>query len=229
MGRLQNTSRKTSPLKVSADDQLRQRIAGELRNSTLQAAAALAINLGVVKRLAGPWSDAAKVAIDECLQLAEQCQREIRTFSYLLHPPLHEQFGIHSVLSAYLAAFERRNGCRVILLMDAHFSKPLLPSFELIVFRVVQECFAGIEQIAPSLRQIEVRCRRTPVQLSIHITTRMRSPLPRFIGRLTYSLDISLSDIRRHVKHLGGELTVRNSKTTVASKLTLPVARTSQE
>lgn len=206
MGRPSKRRTRASALAVASDEQLRRRVALELRNSTLQAASALTINLGVIKRIAAFWPAAAQTAMSECLQLAEQCQREIRIFSYLLYPSLLDEFGLHSTLSGYLSAFEKRNGCKIVLKMNSSFRRRLPQHLELILFRSVQEFLASIESKSKILHEIHVHCQKKLRQVSLEVTAEMNVQSGERKGRRVRNLDPGLLEILRRVKRLGGEM-----------------------
>ena len=73
----------------------------------------------------------------------QQLHHEIRTTSYLLHPPLLDENGLSSAISWYLDGLQERSGLAVQLDMSKEFGR--LPSdMELVIFRLVQECLTNI-------------------------------------------------------------------------------------
>jgi signal transduction histidine kinase len=75
----------TSELLRSQDSE-RRRIARELHDSTSQLLAGLSMNLSRLRELEqipGPARD----LVVQSIELATQCSREVRSLSYLLHPP----------------------------------------------------------------------------------------------------------------------------------------------
>lgn len=57
----------------------------------------------------------AQRALAESEALAEQCLREIRTVSYLSHPPELDQLGLQSALTRYIDGFVQQSGIRIEL------------------------------------------------------------------------------------------------------------------
>ena len=73
------------------------------------------MDLAVLKRF-GKWDRVdVKQALEEALALTDECIRETRTVSYLLHPPLLDEAGLASALQWYSAGFEQRSGIRTEL------------------------------------------------------------------------------------------------------------------
>src|SRR4029453_3042750 len=86
-----------------------------------------------------------KRVLEECQALTDQSLQEIRTLSYLLHPPLLDQAGLVSALQWYVEGFIKRSGIYVDLLMLEDIGR--LPSeTETALFRVVQESLTNIHR-----------------------------------------------------------------------------------
>jgi len=73
---------------LQAEDDERRRLARELHDSTAQSIAALGLNLEIVSGLAERLDESGRRALAESQAMAEDCIRELRTFSCLLHPPI---------------------------------------------------------------------------------------------------------------------------------------------
>ena len=86
-----------------------------------------------------PFFPRARAAMAESITLADQCLREIRTVSYLLHPPELDELGIESALSRYIDGFIQRSGIRVEFEVSPDLGR-LPQAVETTFFRIVQEC-----------------------------------------------------------------------------------------
>jgi two-component system, NarL family, sensor kinase len=85
------------------------------------------------------------------LELAKQASREINNITYLLHPPMLEEFGLSDALRWFIRGFSKRSGIDVKLTMSARIER--LPSeIEIAVFRVVQEGLANVQRHSGSRR-----------------------------------------------------------------------------
>jgi PAS domain S-box-containing protein len=126
-------------------DEERRRIARELHDSTAQKLVALKIGLGSVKRPVLRVAPRLADSLDECLTLAEECIRELRTFAQLLHPPVLDEFGLSTALRAYIGSIRRRSGLNLMLRLDRTLEGAALPkAIELALFRIVQEALTNI-------------------------------------------------------------------------------------
>jgi PAS domain S-box-containing protein len=93
-------------------DEERRRIARELHDSLGQYLAALKINLDLLGQSRTEGGD---VWYEESLHILDQCIRETRTLSHLLHPPLLDEAGLLSAVRWYVEGFSKRSGVKVTL------------------------------------------------------------------------------------------------------------------
>jgi PAS domain S-box-containing protein len=106
----------------------RRRIARELHDSTAQHLVALSVGLARLDSLfrrdcPSPDEQAElPTTLNELRQVAREAQQEIRTLSYLLHPPILESMGLAESLRKFLTGFGRRTGIRTRLVVSETFS-----------------------------------------------------------------------------------------------------------
>jgi signal transduction histidine kinase len=77
--------------------------------------------------------------------LLQQLHREIRTASYLLHPPTLDENGSAPALSWYVQGLAERGGLEIKLDIAKEFGR-LPGDTELVVFRLVEECLTNIHR-----------------------------------------------------------------------------------
>lgn len=126
---------------LRTQDEERRRIGRELHDSLGQSLAALKINLDSLDK---PEGMAGK-RIEECLCLAEDAIKEVRTISYLLYPPMLEEMGLKSAILWYLDGFSVRSGIQTTFDLRADFGR-LHRDAELVLFRVLQESLTNIHR-----------------------------------------------------------------------------------
>ena len=90
---------------LRTQDYERRRIARELHDSTAQLLAALSINLSRL-RDSGLEPDRREQVLSEAIDLAAACSAEIRTVTYLLHPPLLEEVGLAARVAGVRSGFQ---------------------------------------------------------------------------------------------------------------------------
>jgi PAS domain S-box-containing protein len=142
--------RQMSAAMVRIQEEEQRRIAREVHDSTSQEITALILNLGALKKAQDISSNAQK-NIAECLALAKHMSNQIRTFSYLLHPPMLSEFGLWSALRMFVEEFRSRSGQRVTLEIATELETDRLdPRREMALFRFVQEALANVHRHASS-------------------------------------------------------------------------------
>jgi len=142
---LQNLSQRL--LKVQ--DEERRRVARDLHDSTGQTLGALKMGVAVLEeRLRGNQSTSD--VLSEIAALADQALQEIRTTSYLLHPPLLDEAGFTSAAQWYVDGFAKRSGIKVKLDLASAFER--LPiAIETALFRVLQERLTNVHRHSRAL------------------------------------------------------------------------------
>lgn len=145
----------------------RQRIASELHDTTAQHLTAIGLNLMNLRRLAARDRAVAALLADMETSLSE-AQREIRVFSYLLHPPHLEQDGLKATLRRFTEGFSRRAG----LIVDAAIPSAvdrLAIDLQRCMLRIVQEALANVHRHA-SARCVAIRIGVKGATLSIRVS-----------------------------------------------------------
>ena len=130
---------------MSTQDEERRRIARDLHDSAGQNLAVLAMTLARVEDEAKRDPERLSQTVKDARELIETLTQEIRTTSYLLHPPMLDEFGLSSALGMYLEGLEKRSGLSIELNIPADFGR-LAPEVELAIFRLVQECLTNIHR-----------------------------------------------------------------------------------
>ena len=143
--RAEDSLRQLSAQLLRAQDDERRRIAQDLHDSTAQNLTALAVNLARLDLEAGSLDPQSREVVSESIQLANRCMQEIRDFSYLLHPPTLDEYGLASALQWYAEGFARRAGVQVDLDLPEDLRR-LPREAETALFRVVQECLTNVQR-----------------------------------------------------------------------------------
>ena len=221
--------RRLSARLMGLQDEERRRIARELHDSTAQELTGLRMNLGIVRRSAKKLDPKGLRALFECQDLAEKCAREIRTASYLLHPPLLDDFGLVFALRGYLQGFGKRSGLRIKLNADPSLEQTRLPQeLETNLFRIVQEGLTNIKQHSGSpTAAISLKQGEHGIALEIRDKGHgIRGGVAKAVakGDVT-SVGVGLSGMRERVRQLGGEFTLETSESGTNLSVVLPLDR----
>jgi signal transduction histidine kinase len=130
-------------------DEERRHIARELHDSIGQLLAAISMNSVVVQTESHKLSPQAAKCVAENAGMVEEINKQIRTISHLLHPPLLDETGLASALRWYVEGFSERSKIGVKLHIPSDFGR-LPQEMELSIFRMVQECLTNIHRHAES-------------------------------------------------------------------------------
>jgi signal transduction histidine kinase len=125
---------------LTAQDEERRRIARELHDSTGQNLIAAGMMVGQMRQMLPDAGGLPGQQLDEMLQ---RSTNELRTMSYLLHPPLLDEGGLQLALQHYLEGFSERSGVAVVLEQSPKLER-LSTDVELVLFRVVQEALTNV-------------------------------------------------------------------------------------
>jgi PAS domain S-box-containing protein len=208
---------------LELQDEERRRIARELHDTTGQNLGALSMNLSTI--LASARIDAhSREALRESVVLADACVREIRTLSYLLHPPLLDELGLVSALRAYCEGYAERTGIQLEL--DLPSNLPRLPqAIEIALFRIVQEGLTNIHRHSGS-QTATLRLKEEPGLVEMELSDRGRGLSPRTLDWDVASasrIGVGIAGMRERARQLGGRLTIASGDTGTILRVTLPV------
>jgi signal transduction histidine kinase len=208
---------------LHVQDQERRRLSRELHDSTAQHLAALSISLSNLKRAAAQSCSQLTGLCEEALQLANQAAQEIRTQSYLLHPPLLEALGLPGALEDYTRGFAARSGIQVQL-GDLNAIGRLSDEQELALFRVVQESLSNVLRHSGS-KTAALKCACADGWLTLEISDSgcgiSPAELARF-NRTSAGLGVGLGGMGERLRHLGGRLELESSPTGTTVRAVVP-------
>jgi PAS domain S-box-containing protein len=162
-----NRVRQLSWRLLRSQNEERRHIARELHDSVGQTLTVLDINLELFMQETGYKSSEVASKIEEIQKTVQQLHREIRTTSYLLHPPLLDESGLYSAISLYLQGLRERSALEVRFEISEQFGR--LPSeLEIVIFRLVQESLTNIHRHSES-KTASIRIDRESNQITLDI------------------------------------------------------------
>ena len=83
-------------------------------------------------------------AADEVDALLDHALQQVRSISYLLHPPLLDVAGLRSALKEYVEGFAKRSGIITLIDVQPPEFPRLAPELETTVFRIVQRSLTNV-------------------------------------------------------------------------------------
>jgi PAS domain S-box-containing protein len=218
---------------MKAQDEERRRIARELHDSSGQTLAALGMGLSMLsvrlkdQVLQQDFAALVKQA-EESEQLVQQLSREIRTTSYLLHPPLLDEIGLSEALRWYVDGLAGRSGLEIQLNISEGFGR-LSRELELVMFRLVQECLTNIHRHSGS-KTANIRMLRDDKQLFLEIEDSGTGIAAEKLAHLqSQASGVGIRGMNERVHQFGGQMNIHSNSQGTKISFVFPVRRNSHE
>ncbi|MGA6987256.1 MAG: MEDS domain-containing protein [Terriglobales bacterium] len=211
--------RKLSSRLLSLQDFERRRIARELHDSLGQYLVGLKLTAHMLRQ-----SPEREELWSEADRLMEQCISEVRTLSYLLHPPTMDAAGFASAARWYVEGYGQRSGLNVTL--DAPTDLGRLPDeIELALFRVLQEALTNVHRHSgASAAEVQVRHEAEQVVLEIKDNGRgIPEELLSHFRATGAGTGVGIAGIRERVRELGGKLTLESNGSGTLVRVAVPL------
>jgi len=218
-------ARQLSARLLQMQDEERRRIARELHDSAGQMVAALTMNINQMKAVDGATSEQTRLLADSDAVL-RNLNRELRTLSHLLHPPLLDEMGLSSALEWYVDGFGRRSGILTTLELASDFGR-VNSDLEIAVFRLVQECLTNVHRHSGSSKAV-VRLKRSEQAVMLEIEDEGHGIAPEKKAVLLGSgpVGVGLRGMRERVLQLGGTLQIDSEDGGTTIRAMFPIAKT---
>jgi PAS domain S-box-containing protein len=208
-------------LQQTQDDE-RRHIARELHDSAGQIIAALGMNLAGMTQYVRKNPVLGKT-VDDSQQLVQELNREIRTTSYLLHPPLLDESGLPEAIRWYAEGLRERSDLIVDLNIAEDFGR-LPDDMELAVFRVVQECLTNIHRHSGS-KAATIRLSRNSEAASLEVRDGGRGiPAEKLDGINAQRAGVGIAGMRERIRHFKGVMSIHSDGAGTRISVILPVS-----
>jgi PAS domain S-box-containing protein len=222
---IENELRVLSGRLLSLRDEERRRLARDLHDSVGQLLAGAAMNLTLVERKLPLTDPASLQRLKNLGSLLEQSVKEVRTMSYLLHPPLLDEVGLPSALEWYVSGFSERSQIKVTLELPDNLGR-LRHDVELALFRIVQEALTNVHRHSES-PTAKVSLAKTPGQVRLTVEDcgkGMEVPIRHRDSEERPVLGVGISGMRERVRNLGGQMQLRSGSWGTEVEILLPIA-----
>ena len=211
----------TSRLQKTQDDE-RRRIARELHDSVGQLLVAISMNISRIQQEAHKLSPQVARLVDDNDSMVNEVSKQIRTISYLLHPPLLDIAGLASALRWYADGFSERSKIKVDLDIPVEFRR-LSSDMEIAIFRMVQECLTNVHRHSGS-RSCIVRMIQDNHRLRVEVIDSGRGIPKSKQSTLSSSGGVGLRGMQERLRQLGGTLEIHSDENGTSVIATLPIA-----
>lgn len=224
---LRRTERATRDITGSvmrAQDEERRRIARDLHDSTGQNLIAATLIAGQIEHSV---PETARPAFRQLENMLQASISEIRTVSYLLHPPLLDEAGLALAVRNFVEGFTERSGIAVDLDLPPAMRR-LSSVAELALFRVVQEALTNVARHSGSATAlIRLACEghagREVAVLTVEDAGRGMPDFASPRSRPIRAPGVGLASMRERLEQLGGRLEIRSAvgRTVITARLPL--------
>jgi two-component system NarL family sensor kinase len=203
-------------------DEERRRVARDLHDTVGQTLTALKINLNRLENEVARYPQTTDLFID-LNGLADQALREIRTTSYLLHPPLLDELGFAAAASWYVEGFNKRSPIQVRLELPERVRLPA--SVEIVLFRVLQEGLTNITKHAATT-SVDVLLQVDPKEISLYVRDYGKGIPAEKLAKMNSSgsdVGVGIAGMRERLKELGGRLVVESDSAGTVLRASVPM------
>ena len=156
--------------------------------------------------------------------LAEQATIEVRTLSYLLHPPLLDDLGLEGVLPWYAAGFSSRCGIRVNVELQPNLGR-FSSETELTLFRVVQEALTNIHLHSGS-PTADITVLKDANRVALWVTDHGRGIPPGTLGKDRNArafIGVGIAGMQERIRQLEGVLEIESGDSGTRITVMLPI------
>jgi len=223
----QKTEEKLRELSLTVlriQDEERRRVARDLHDTVGQTLTALKITLSTLEK-AVARSPQTTDFLAELNGLADQALREIRTTSYLLHPPLLDDSGFAAAAAWYVDGFNKRSPIQVRLQLPEGIRLP--GSAEIVLFRILQESLTNITKHAGSATvDVLLQVDRNVISLSVrdYGSGISAERLAKMNGSGS-DVGVGIAGMRERLNELGGRLEIESSPTGTLLRALIPLLK----
>jgi signal transduction histidine kinase len=214
--------RRLSQRLLQAQDEERRRISRELHDSTGQLLVGLGLNLSSLKSKLPDTVPDLTPLLDDTTVLVEEINRQMRTLSYLLHPPLLDEAGLLFALRWYVDGFKERSNIAIELQLPNDLGR-LPQDLETTIFRVVQESLTNVHRHSKS-KTACIRVERNSSEVKVEVIDYGcgASSLAQN-SRSDFRPGVGILGMKERVRQFGGDFQVSFQETGTSVRARLPI------
>ncbi len=206
---------------LQAQDEERRHIARELHDSAGQTLTVLGINLARLGSEIQQVAPHLATQLQETEELVQRLNQDIRTTSYLLHPPLLDDSGLYSALTFYIQGIEERSGLKIALDIPPSFER-LPRDMELAIFRSVQESLTNVHRHSGS-KTASIRVRRESGTITVEVHDQGKGMSPEKLEEIrSGGSGVGIGGMRERLHQFQGNLNVESDGSGTRVYVTIP-------
>jgi two-component system, NarL family, sensor kinase len=205
---------------LSLQEEVQQRIASDLHDSTCQHLIAASLNVMRMRRAINDTGSAERLC-DDIDASIDRALAEIRAFTYLLHPKNLLADGLKITIEQFVNGFSARTSLKTSLEIAPEVDK-LSYDRQRSVLRVIQEALANVFRHAKATEvKIAMEARDTHFKLRISDNGRGMPIGQARSGLKAVSFGVGIPAMRARLRQMGGALEIHSSSATKCRGTTL--------
>ena len=202
----------------------RQRIAAELHDSTAQHLAAIGLNAMTLRARSAADAETKNLWEDVEGSLRDAA-RELRAFTYLLHPTGLESEGLNTALRRYVKGFASRTGLKVMLKLGHEIDELPAPLRQPIL-RIVQETLANVHRHARASRiSVNQKIIKDELRLTISDNGSGIKTLSDNGKKQGFNLGVGIPSMRERLRAIGGKLEIKSGSHGTTVEVRVPLEK----
>jgi signal transduction histidine kinase len=210
--------RRLSNRLMTMQDDERRRIARELHDGLGQEMVALKMLLNGIAHSPRSLPD----YIGDATSVIDRATQQIRTLSYLLHPPLLDEVGLLSALRWYLEGLTQRSGIETKLEVSPTDFPRLALEVETAMFRIIQEALTNVFRHSGA-RQAWISLTQREGTVSVKVRDDGKGVSDGIVELRSGTPGVGIRGMSERAKELGGQLLVARAHPGTIVEVTIPV------
>ena len=207
---------------LRTQDEERRHIARELHDSAGQTLTVMGFHVTRLLEMSKKQEPQLAKEAEEIQHLLQRLVQEIRTASYLLHPPLLEEGGLPLALDWYTQGLKERSGLQIALHISRDFGRYPIP-VELAIFRIVQECLTNIHRHSGS-DKAEIDIFRENKTIVVRVKDRGKGVSPARLAEIqTSAKSVGIGGMRERMRLIQGTLNIESNGGGMTVQAEIPI------
>ncbi|HEY8052896.1 MAG TPA: PAS domain S-box protein [Steroidobacteraceae bacterium] len=207
---------------LRTQDDERRYVARELHDSAGQTLTVMGMDLAQLVDKAARVAPGLLPEVEVVEQSLRQLQKEIRTTSYLLHPPLLDDIGLASALSWYVGGLAERTSLGITLDIAEDFGR-LPRELELVVFRTVQECLTNIHRHSGS-KTASICIARRAERITVTVEDCGHGMSREKLAQLqSGGFGVGIAGMHERLRQFDGTLSIKSGRSGTQIRMTIPI------
>lgn len=205
---------------LTLQDDERRRFARELHDGLGQDLVAVKMIVDSIGHLPAPESKDSAAA--QSSELIDRALQQVRSISYLLHPPLLDEGGLRSALRWYVDGLAERSDIVTSISFHPNDFPRLAPELETTIFRILQEALSNIVRHSEA-RKADVTLSKEKKQITIRVRDDGKGIAEEILIMHPGSIGVGIGGMRQRAKEFGGELKLRNGDPGTIVEVAIPL------